>query len=106
MKLFLVALFGGILGILFLVLGAVAFGFSTAGGIVFGGGKRLRPALVRLCCAALGGSAGFLEPVGDLFIRLLVLTAIPLVFFNLLAGLTGKRLRAPVNPELEPGLRR
>ena len=29
-----------------------------------------------------------LEPLGDLFIRLLVLAAIPLVFFNLLAGLT------------------
>ena len=28
------------------------------------------------------------QPVGDLFIRLLVLAAIPLVFFNLLAGLT------------------
>jgi Na+/H+-dicarboxylate symporter len=29
-----------------------------------------------------------LQPLGDLFIRLLVLAAIPLVFFNLLAGLT------------------
>ena len=29
-----------------------------------------------------------LEPVGDLFIRLLLMAAIPLVFFNLLAGLT------------------
>ena len=29
-----------------------------------------------------------MEPVGDLFIRLLVLAAVPLVFFNLLAGLT------------------
>lgn len=38
--------------------------------------------------AAFGEGVGFLEPVGDLFIRLLVLTAIPLVFFNLLAGLT------------------
>ena len=28
------------------------------------------------------------QPVGDIFIRLLVLTAIPLAFFNLLAGLT------------------
>ena len=28
------------------------------------------------------------QPVGDLFVRLLVLAAIPLVFFNLLAGLT------------------
>ena len=29
-----------------------------------------------------------LEPLGDLFIRLLLMAAIPLVFFNLLAGLT------------------
>jgi Na+/H+-dicarboxylate symporter len=39
-----------------------------------------------------GGIAGeaidVVQPVGDLFIRLLVLAAIPLVFFNLLAGLT------------------
>ncbi|MFC1574831.1 dicarboxylate/amino acid:cation symporter [Gemmatimonadota bacterium] len=42
--------------------------------------------------ASLGASLGegivFLEPVGDLFIRLLLMAAIPLVFFNLLAGLT------------------
>lgn len=38
--------------------------------------------------AALGQRIGFLQPVGDLFIRLLMLAAIPLVFFNLLAGLT------------------
>lgn len=38
--------------------------------------------------AALGARVDFVEPVGDLFIRLLVLAAIPLVFFNLLAGLT------------------
>jgi Na+/H+-dicarboxylate symporter len=38
--------------------------------------------------AAFGEDVGFLEPVGDLFIRLLVLTAVPLIFFNLLAGLT------------------
>ncbi len=38
--------------------------------------------------AALGEGIGFLQPLGDLFIRLLVLTAIPLIFFNLLAGLT------------------
>tara|TARA_B100000686_G_scaffold47841_1_gene51155 strand:- start:10984 stop:12180 length:1197 start_codon:yes stop_codon:yes gene_type:complete len=35
-----------------------------------------------------GGAAAIVEPVGDLFIRLLVLAAVPLVFFNLLAGLT------------------
>lgn len=38
--------------------------------------------------AVLGERVGVIEPVGDLFIRLLVLAAIPLVFFNLLAGLT------------------
>lgn len=38
--------------------------------------------------AVLGEEISFLEPVGDVFIRLLVMAAIPLVFFNLLAGLT------------------
>jgi len=38
--------------------------------------------------AALGEDITFLEPVGDVFIRLLLMAAIPLVFFNLLAGLT------------------
>jgi Na+/H+-dicarboxylate symporter len=38
--------------------------------------------------AVLGERVTVLQPVGDLFIRLLVLVAIPLVFFNLLAGLT------------------
>lgn len=38
--------------------------------------------------AAFGDAVAVLQPVGDLFIRLLVLAAIPLVFFNLLAGLT------------------
>ena len=38
---------------------------------------------------ALGESATAVRPVGDVFIRLLVMAAIPLVFFNLLAGLTG-----------------
>lgn len=36
----------------------------------------------------LGESAAYLQPVGDLFIRLLIMAAVPLVFFNLLAGLT------------------
>ena len=36
----------------------------------------------------LGERVAVIQPVGDLFIRLLVLAAIPLVFFNLLAGLT------------------
>ena len=38
--------------------------------------------------AALGERISVVEPVGDLFIRLLLMAAIPLVFFNLLAGLT------------------
>ena len=38
--------------------------------------------------AWLGERVEVLQPVGDLFIRLLVLAAVPLVFFNLLAGLT------------------
>ena len=36
----------------------------------------------------LGDAVTRIEPVGDAFIRLLVLAAVPLVFFNLLAGLT------------------
>lgn len=38
--------------------------------------------------ALAGPRIAVVEPVGDLFIRLLVLAAVPLVFFNLLAGLT------------------
>lgn len=37
---------------------------------------------------ALGERVTLVEPVGALFIRLLVFAAVPLVFFNLLAGLT------------------
>ena len=37
--------------------------------------------------AVLGERVTVIQPIGDLFIRLLVLAAIPLVFFNLLAGL-------------------
>jgi len=36
-----------------------------------------------------GEKASVVQPLGDLFIRLLLMAAIPLVFFNLLAGLTG-----------------
>lgn len=36
----------------------------------------------------LGPEATRAQPLGDLFVRLLVLVAVPLVFFNLLAGLT------------------
>ena len=38
--------------------------------------------------ALLGERAAAIQPLGDLFIALLVLAAVPLVFFNLLAGLT------------------
>lgn len=38
--------------------------------------------------AFLGERVAVVQPLGDLFIRLLVLAAIPLMFFNLLAGLT------------------
>lgn len=37
----------------------------------------------------VGERAVVVQPLGDLFIRLLLMAAIPLVFFNLLAGLTG-----------------
>ena len=38
--------------------------------------------------AVFGESVTIVQPLGDLFIRLLVLAAAPLIFFNLLAGLT------------------
>ena len=38
--------------------------------------------------AAFGERATVLQPAGDLFVRILVLVVVPLVFFNLLAGLT------------------
>ena len=38
---------------------------------------------------AFGERAAVVEPLGTLFIKLLMMAAIPLVFFNLLAGLTG-----------------
>jgi Na+/H+-dicarboxylate symporter len=38
--------------------------------------------------AFLGEQVEVVQPIGDLFIRMLVLAAVPLVFFNLLAGLT------------------
>jgi Na+/H+-dicarboxylate symporter len=37
---------------------------------------------------ALGPSAAKIKPVGDIFIRLLIMAAIPLIFFTLMAGLT------------------
>ena len=38
--------------------------------------------------ALLGERVAVIEPIGGLFIRLLMMAAVPLVFFNLLAGLT------------------
>ncbi len=38
--------------------------------------------------AVMGERVAAVQPVGDLFINLLILAAVPLVFFNLLAGLT------------------
>lgn len=38
--------------------------------------------------ALIGKPITRIEPIGEMFIRLLVLAAVPLVFFNLLAGLT------------------
>ena len=38
---------------------------------------------------AVGERASIVQPVGDLFIRLLMMAVVPLVFFNLLAGITG-----------------
>ena len=38
---------------------------------------------------AAGERAGIAQPAGDLFIRLLMMAVVPLVFFNLLAGITG-----------------
>jgi len=35
-----------------------------------------------------GNDAEVVQPIGDLFIRLLFMSAIPLVFFNLIAGVT------------------
>jgi Na+/H+-dicarboxylate symporter len=37
---------------------------------------------------ALGPSAAKIKPIGDIFIRLLIMAAIPLIFFTLMAGLT------------------
>lgn len=56
----------------------------------FGLGTRILFGMVAgaLVGIGFGQRAAVLEPLGDLFIRLLMMAAIPLVFFNLLAGLT------------------
>lgn len=67
---------------------------TIAAGPSGGSGTRLGTRILvgMVLGSALGAVAGeqvtVIEPVGDLFIRLLVLAAIPLVFFNLLSGLT------------------
>ena len=61
-----------------------------------GGRRRTGPGIRILAGMLVGIGAGLvlgeravvLQPVGDLFINLLILAAAPLVFFNLLAGLT------------------
>lgn len=40
---------------------------------------------------ALGEDAQLVRPVGDLFMRLLLMSAIPLVFFNLISGISGAK---------------
>jgi len=65
---------GGLRG----ALGAMGLGTRILLGMVVGA----------LLGAVLGEGILFIEPLGDLFVRLLILAAVPLVFFNLLAGLT------------------
>ena len=68
---------------------------SRASGEVDSGGRTglgTRILIGMLAGVVLGAVAGervvVLQPVGDLFVNLLILAAVPLVFFNLLAGLT------------------
>lgn len=53
-------------------------------------GTKILVGLVLGICAGIffGPRAMVVQPVGDLFIRLLLMAAIPLVFFNLIAGIT------------------
>jgi Na+/H+-dicarboxylate symporter len=62
----------------------------VTGGRRFGLGTQILLAMILGAAggAAFGARADVVEPLGDLFIRLLLMAAIPLVFFNLLAGLT------------------
>lgn len=53
------------------------------------GSKILIGMVVGACIGAvLGETASVFSPIGDLFIQLLIMAAIPLVFFNLAAGIT------------------
>lgn len=70
---------------------------SDARGGVFGAYKGLSLGFKILLWMVIGVIVGVImqeraaifEPIGDLFIRLLLMAAIPLVFFNLIAGVTG-----------------
>lgn len=72
--------------------------------------RRLSLGIKILVFMALGIGAGFLfgesaavvEPLGDLFIRLLMMAAIPLVFFSLLAAISGMTSTQPFPPERPP----
>lgn len=57
---------------------AWSFGAKTLGAMFVGGAIGL----------GVGPSIVAVQPVGEIFIRALIMSAIPLVFFNLLAGLT------------------
>ncbi len=61
---------------------------AALGGMGLGTRILLGMVVGALLGAVLGEGATFIEPLGDLFVRLLILAAVPLVFFNLLAGLT------------------
>ena len=61
---------------------------AALGGMGLGTRILLGMVVGALSCAVLGEGATVIEPLGDLFVRLLILAAVPLVFFNLLAGLT------------------
>lgn len=55
-----------------------SFGAKTLGAMFIGGALGLW----------IGPAVAVVQPVGEVFIRALIMSAIPLVFFNLLAGLT------------------
>jgi len=61
---------------------------AALGGMGLGTRILLGMVVGALSGAVLGEGATVIEPLGDLFVRLLILAAVPLVFFNLLAGLT------------------
>ena len=60
----------------------------STGRIGLGGGILIGMLAGAFLGAVMDERAVALEPLGDLFVNLLILAAVPLVFFNLLAGLT------------------